>query len=177
MNSPYMIAPGRFVHFRVYEGKTYILADDIARLAGYQQNTSGAVSAIRIDTGVGLTSPKTFLFYEGSQRLFWGMSAFLDFRNRSQDSKTLPSIIYDKLCLLYRQAAAMHVAEPVEDTKREVVRAYLLDGVLHIKYNDNSPAKATTAFVIDGEDYVVKIKKKGYPTVRINKQTVKTIGE
>lgn len=170
------IVPNKFVHYRVYDGTVFMLSDDIARAVGYASTSliSGSVAALNSDSGIGLTSPKSYLFFEGRQRLFWGKSAFLDFCRRSRESKVSTGggrILLDKIAGLYSELENK-TGSPVVLMKEKALRAYIIDDTMHIKFEGKEGTKATKAFYADGNLWVVHIKKKGYGKYTFNKSEV-----
>lgn len=174
MDGAVQLIPNKFVYYRVYDGEVFLLADDVARAAGYTQksNSSGTICALKTDSGIGLTAPRSYLFYEGSQRLFWGKTAFLDFCTRARETKQVGGrLIMDKILSLY---SSLKNIKPLvqESVKAKALRAYIIDSTMHIKFEGEESTKATKAFVVSGDTYTVEIKKKGYGKYTFNKQDV-----
>lgn len=174
MDGAVQIIPNKFVYYRVYDGEVFLLADDVARAAGYTQrsNSNGAIYALGTDSGIGLTTPRSYLFYEGSQRLFWGKTAFLDFCIHARESKQVGGrVILDKVLALYAslKATKQIVQEPV---KAKALRAYIVDNTMHIKFGGEESTKATKAFTEKDDQYIVEIKKKGYGKYVFHKDNV-----
>lgn len=175
MDGAVQITPNKFVYYRVYNGEVFLLADDIARAAGYQQRsrTNGEVTALRSDSGIGLTQPRSYLFYEGNQRLFWSKSAFFDFCRRSKETKNVGGkVILDKIVALYESLKKVKQQSTVEDIKAKALRAYIIGDLIHIKFEGEASTKSTKAFTEEAGKYIVKIKKKGYGKYVFNKEDV-----
>lgn len=174
MSNAYELFPNVFVHFRVVNGKVMLMADDVARAVGYRQTgRSGDINALHSDTGIGLTAPKSFLFFEGKQRLFWSKPAFTDFCRRAQEGKFRDNVrLLSKILGLYDKLKTADISV-VEHGKKVALRAYIVDGEMHIKFQGEDKTRTTKSFKTEADSYSVEIKKKNFGKYVFNKQDVK----
>lgn len=178
------VAPSKFVHYRVYEGSVYLMADDVARAVGYASNRrNGQVTSLYGDTGIGMVVPRSYLFYEGEQRIFWNHTAFNDFTIRSAEFKGNGKfLLLGKIRELYdtlkhkkhmnTQASSL-LEEKQSTTKALLLRAYILDGVMYLKFDGEVTTRTTVSYKDEGAYWSFEIKKKGYGKYKIEKEQVK----
>ena len=63
--------------------------------------------------------------------------------------------------------------EKQSTTKAVLLRAYILDGVMHLKFDGEGTTRTTVSYKDEGTYWSFEIKKKGYGKYKIQKDLVK----